>query len=190
MSALGRIEYFVPNRAIFREHLEKYCTHLTAEARSELKEIFKLLSEEKKAPYQNQYDYGSLYEAVQFPKYADSKQDIQPGSASPARIFAAHEATLLERAQKRMTNEVYNRHLKEKRSESGNREMTETSMSQTPAFDLDDFDEAQRLEHPHQSHWKDEVQLDTSNMYDIDADTAASELEMPSGRHTGRRIFD
>lgn len=179
---MGRIEYFLPNKATLLDHVKNYCTYLTRETRTEINEISKILADEKKIAYKNQYDYGSLFEAVRFPKYADLKQDIQPGSASPARIFAAHEASLLERAQKRKNREVYNLKLKEKKAETTSRENTNISLPETPAYDSDDFDEAQRLENYNIDASKEEVRLNTSKMYDVDADNVEDDFELPSGK--------
>jgi len=176
---MGRIEYFIPNKDIFQDHLANHCTYLTREARAEFKEVSSLLSEEKKTAYKSQCDYGSLYEAVQFPKYANLKQDIQPGSASPARIFAAHEATLLERAQKRKGREVYNSRHKQKKADAISRDTTE--LSEALGYDPDDFEEPQRLGNYNNQNAKEDIQLDTSSMYDVDADPTADELELPSG---------
>ena len=180
---MGRIEYFLPNKVTLLDHLKNYCTYVTRETRTEINEISKILAEEKRIAYQNQYDYGSLFEAVRFPKYADLKQDIQPGSASPARIFAAHEATLLEKARKRnKRRELYNLELKEKRAETASRENTEMSLPESLAYDSDDFDEAQRLENYNIDTSNEETRVDTSKMYDVDADNAEDDFEMPSGK--------
>lgn len=180
---MGRIEFFVPNQDILRNHLQNDCTHLSREARAQFREINSIISEEKRTAYINPFDYGSLYEAVQFPKYADSKQDIQPGAASPARVFAAHEATLLERAEMRRVREIYNATARPNKSAPESRESTELPAAETPAYDSDDFEEAQRVGNFNIGNMKVKGQLDKSQMYDIEADAAEDELEMPAGTY-------
>lgn len=170
-TALGRIEWYIPNQTYLADHLRNDCRHLTREERSRVNALVQAISEAKSKSYQSGFDYGSLFEVVQYPKYAESIQNLEPGTASPGRIFAAHEATLLVRAKRRLND-----------TRRKNRLATETPLSQAPApYDSDDFDEAQRLESRTVDNGKPEDPIDTSKMFDVDTEENNDALNLPAG---------
>lgn len=131
--------------------------------------------------YFNPYDYGALYDAVQFPKYADLNQDIQPGSASPAHIFAAHEATLLTRARKHQAGYERSQRARSQRGGTATDDAGTEEDNDEELYDSDDFTEAQVVPTHQAKTSKNTVELDTSKVYKVDADDEHNEPEVPAG---------
>lgn len=180
--ALGRIEYYVPNQQILGDHLKVDCRYVSRRERRKVVELFRVLSEAKSKAYQNPLDYGSLYEAVQFPKYADANQDIQPGSTSPAQIFAAHENTLLQRARKRKRQQDRQKRASAQADTPAAANEADPEVEDNEEYDSENFTEAQILEQPSSGTLKESADFDTSMMYNVDADDERDNFEMPPGK--------
>jgi hypothetical protein len=186
--AMGRMEYYTPNQQILKEHL-KGCKYLSKGERKRFNNVKELLSELKgKKSNHNPYDFGSLYEVVQYPKYAPAHQDISPGAASPAQNFAMHEQTLARRAKKRLKDALNNAKQKKRKAEAaeGSKQQSlEGGSDQQPddndEDDSDDFEEAQRVNWGNTSLPK-KAKVDTSMVFEPDPEADVPEL--PPGTQT------
>lgn len=118
---------------------------------------------------------------MQFPKYADLNQDIQPGSASPAHIFAAHEATLLTRARKQQADYEQSQRARSQRGGTATDIAGAEEDNDEELYNSDDFTEAQLVPKHQAKTGKNTVELDTSKVYKVDADEERHEPEVPAG---------